>query len=98
MNLLSIIGSPRKGKATDTLVDKAIEGTLKKAPNVSVKKIYLSDHKIGFCKDCLSCWKSQTEAPIAKCVIRDDMDVINQDILKSDLLILGTPVHIQETM
>jgi len=26
MNLLAIVGSPRKGKATDTLVDKAIEG------------------------------------------------------------------------
>ena len=26
MNLLAIVVSPRKGKATDTLVDKAIEG------------------------------------------------------------------------
>lgn len=24
MNLLAIVGSPRKGKATDTLVDKAL--------------------------------------------------------------------------
>lgn len=26
MNLLAIVGSPRKGKSTDTLVEKAIEG------------------------------------------------------------------------
>jgi multimeric flavodoxin WrbA len=93
MNLLAIIGSPRKGKATDTLVDKAIEGVLEKSPDVSVKKIHLSDHEINYCKDCLACWRSDTEGPIAGCVIRDDMDDINQDILKADALIMGTPVH-----
>ncbi len=93
MNLLAIIGSPRKGKATDSLVDKAIEGVLMKNSDASVKKIYLSDYEINYCKDCLTCWKSDTEGPVAKCVIRDDMDNINQDILKSDLLIMGTPIH-----
>jgi hypothetical protein len=34
MNLLAIVESPRKGKATDILVDKAIEGgILRKAPS-----------------------------------------------------------------
>jgi len=93
MNLLAIIGSPRKEKATDTLVNKAIEGFIKSSPDASVKKIYLSDHKIDYCKDCLTCWKSKIESPIARCVIRDDMDDINQDILNSNALILGTPIH-----
>ncbi len=93
MNLLAIIGSPRKGKATDTLVTKAIEGALKKSPNASVKKIYLSKKEINHCKDCLTCWKSDTKGPMAKCVIRDDMDDINKDILKTDALIMGTPIH-----
>ncbi len=43
MNLVAIIGSPRKGKATDTLVDKTIAGVLKKSPDATVKKIYLID-------------------------------------------------------
>jgi multimeric flavodoxin WrbA len=93
MNLLAIIGSPRKEKATDTLVGKAIEGFLQKFPDASVKKIYLSDHEIHFCKDCLACWRSDTDGPIAKCAIRDDMDDINQELLKADALILGTPIH-----
>ena len=93
MNLLAIIGSPRKGQATDTLVDKAIEGVKKKLPDVSVKKLYLADHEINHCKDCLSCWSRDTESPIARCVIRDDMDEINQDILNADALIMGTPIH-----
>jgi multimeric flavodoxin WrbA len=53
MNLLAIVGSPRKGKATDTLVDKAIEGAKSKSPNCKVKKLHLLDHDIQFCKNCL---------------------------------------------
>jgi multimeric flavodoxin WrbA len=92
-HLLAIVGSPRKGKATDTLVDKAIEGTRAKNPDCSVRKIHLMDHNINFCKNCLVCRESKTDGPYAKCVIRDDMDWINEEIVKSDLLIMSTPVH-----
>ncbi len=93
MNLLAINGSPRKGKATDKLVSKVIEGVLSKSSDTSVKKIYLSDHTIKHCSDCLACWRSDTEGPLAKCNIRDDMDLINEEILKADALIFGTPIH-----
>ena len=93
MNLLAIVGSPRKGKATDTLVDKAIEGVKSKSPECNVKKLHLIDHDIQFCKNCLACRDSKTKNPVAKCSIRDDMDYIREDVLKSDSLIFGTPVH-----
>jgi FMN-dependent NADH-azoreductase len=93
MDLLAIVGSPRKGKATDTLVDKAIDGARSKAPNCRVKKINLVDHDIKFCRNCLACRDSQTEEPMARCTIRDDMDGIAEAVLRSDSLILGTPVH-----
>lgn len=93
MNLLAIVGSPRKGKATDTLVDKAIEGVISQVPNCHVTKLHLIDHDIQFCKNCLACRDSQAKDPVANCIIRDDMDVIREDVLQSDLLIFGTPVH-----
>ncbi len=93
MNLLAIVASPRKGKATDTLVDKAIEGATSKSPNCHVKKLYLIDHEIQFCKNCLACRDSKTKSPVADCAIRDDMDYIREDVLQSDSLIFGTPVH-----
>lgn len=93
MNLLAIVGSPRKGKATDTLVDKAIEGVLSVSQNCNVKKIHLAEHDIKFCKNCLACRDSKTKEPVAKCSIRDGMDHIKEDVLKSDSLIFGTPVH-----
>jgi len=93
MNLLAIVGSPRKGKATDTLVDKAIKGIRSANPDCIVKKIHLADYDIKFCRDCLTCWKDTESEPYAKCVIRDDMDIIFEEIVKADRFILGTPVH-----
>lgn len=93
MYLLAIVGSPRKTKATDTLVDKAIKGLKSTNPDCNVKKIHLADYDIRFCKDCLTCWKDTESEPYTKCVIQDDMDDIYKEIVKADRLILGTPVH-----
>lgn len=93
MNFLAIVGSPRKGKATDILVDKAIEGIKSKVPNDQVKKLHLIDHDIQFCQNCLACRDSKTKDPIAKCSLRDDMDYIKEDVLNSDAFVFGTPVH-----
>jgi len=93
MNLLAIVGSPRKGKTTDTLVDKAIESFKSKLPESNVKKINLIDHNIQYCRNCLACRDRETTEAISKCVIEDDMVQISRDVLESDYLIVGTPVH-----
>ncbi|MCG8344674.1 MAG: flavodoxin family protein [Chlorobiales bacterium] len=93
MKLLAIVGSPRKGKATDKLVDKAVEGCLSVAPDTKVVKINLGEHNIQFCRNCLVCRESKTSGPVAECSIHDDMDAIKQEVLDSDLLIFGSPVH-----
>jgi multimeric flavodoxin WrbA len=93
MNILGVVGSPRKGKSTDLLVDKAIEGVRSRAPDCNVKKVYLIDHNIQHCRNCLCCRETKTDEPIARCTIRDDMDLLTVDVLNSDALIFGTPVH-----
>jgi len=93
MNLLVVMGSPRKGKATDTLVDKAVEGAVHTNPDLSVKKVILADHDIRYCKNCLTCRDRRTDEPFSHCSLRDDMDSIYEDVLASDLLIFGTPLH-----
>jgi hypothetical protein len=74
MNLLAIMGSPRKGKATDTLLDRAVEGAVHSNPGLSVQKVILADHNLRYCTNCLVCRDRQTDE-------------------RSDLLILGTPLH-----
>ncbi len=93
MNVLAVMGSPRKGKATDLLVDKALEGIRSKAPDCDVKKLSLIDFDIQHCRNCLICRDIRTTEPVSKCSIRDDMDQISMDVLDSDALIFGTPVH-----
>ena len=93
MNLLAIIGSARKGKATDKLVDKAIEGVKSIYPDCFIKKIHLTDYNIQYCKNCLVCREAITDGPYTKCAIRDDMDWINPELVKADALIMATPVH-----
>ena len=82
-----------KVKQPILLVDKAIEGVKSKAQNCNVKKVNLIEHDIQFCKNCLACRDSKTKGPVTTCSIRDDMDHIKEDVLKSDSLIFGTPVH-----
>jgi len=93
MNLIAVIGSPRKGKATETLVDKAIEGAKSGSPSCLVKKINLVDYDIQYCRNCLVCRNRKTNEHLSKCVIEDDMALIYEDLLGSDALIFGTPVH-----
>jgi multimeric flavodoxin WrbA len=93
MKVLAINSSARKGKTTDTLIDQAIEGLLSKNPDAEVKKIYLMDKNIEYCRNCLTCRDSKEKGPRAKCIIRDDMDEIGQDLLDCDAVIFGTPIH-----
>lgn len=93
MNLLAVMGSPRKEKATDTLVDKAVEGAVSANPGLEVRKIVLADHDIRYCRNCLACRDRRTDGPYSPCSIRDDMDRLHEDVLASDLLIFGTPLH-----
>ncbi len=93
MNILGIVGSPRKGKATDRLVRNAVEGAQAALPDAQATIIHLVDHDIQHCRNCLTCRDEKSDAPMARCVIRDDMDAINQDLLASDLLVVGSPVH-----
>ena len=80
-------------RLSHSIVDKAIEGAKSNSPNCRVKKIHLIEHEIKFCTNCLVCRDSKANGPIAKCYIRDDMDYIKEDVLSSDSLIFGTPVH-----
>ena len=93
MNVLAIVGSPRKGYATDTLVDKAVQGVETVHPDGAVAKVNLGDLHILHCKNCLTCRDADTDAPFSPCVIKDDMALVYEKILKADALILGTPVH-----
>ncbi len=93
MHVLAIMGSPRPGKATDRLVDRAMQGVVQACPGANVKKVRLAEKTIGHCRNCLACRDNVEAVPYAPCVQRDDMAGLLEDLARSDALILGTPVH-----
>jgi len=86
MNILAIIGSPRKRGNTDILVDQILKGCLKKGH--AGEKLYLYDYEISPCIDCRFC-----KTKDYSCSIRDDMQKIYPKMQMADLIIFGTPVY-----
>jgi len=92
MKILAIMGSYRKGKTIDTLIDKAIEGVKAYNSEVEVEKVSLIDLNIKFCMGCMTCFRDDTSKEMAKCAITDDMNKLNPKILEAEGYIFGTPV------
>ena len=92
MKILAIMGSYRKGKTIDTLIDKAIEGAKAYNSEVEVEKVSLIDLNIKFCMGCMTCFRDDPSKEMAKCAITDDMNTLNPKILEAEGYIFGTPV------
>lgn len=93
MKVLAIVGSYRKGKTIDTLVDRAIEGAKSAGADVAVDKVVLRDQHIEFCRNCMTCERDDPAKPYAKCVIQDDMQAIYPLVAEADAFVFGTPVN-----
>jgi hypothetical protein len=87
------MGSYRKGKTIDTLLDKAIEGAKAGNSQVEVEKVSLIDKHIEYCKNCMVCRNDDPEKNIAKCIISDDMQNLYPMLDQADAFMFGTPVN-----
>jgi multimeric flavodoxin WrbA len=85
-NVLILSSSPRKGGNSDMLCDEFFKGAEENGNKV--EKIYLTDKKINYCKGCQVCYKNHVD-----CVQKDDMKEILDKMLKSDVIVLATPVY-----
>lgn len=92
MKVVAIMGSYRKGKTIDTLVDRAIEGVTSVSPDAQVEKITLIDRDIQYCRNCGVCRKDDPAKPVARCMIDDDMQQILPMMAEADAYIFGTPI------
>ena len=86
MEILALIGSPRKGGNTDTLVDALLDAA--HANGHRTRKVYLCDHEIRPCVDCRAC---KTREPV--CILPDDMRAIYEAIDAADAIVFATPVY-----
>lgn len=85
MKAICIIGSPRGNGNTAYIVDKVIEGM--KTQDIIVSRYCLGDMKIGYCLGCKSCYED------GKCIQQDDINIIMQDLMESDIVLVASPSY-----
>lgn len=83
--ILGIMGSPRKNGNTNILINTILEGAKSEGAHIDI--VILRDLTINECDGCHSCWKGN------ECSKQDDMNDIFPKIIKSDVIVFGTPVY-----
>jgi multimeric flavodoxin WrbA len=83
--VVGIVGSPRKGMNTDTLVIKALEGA--QSTGAETARIYLNDLEIRPCQAC------DRPPAIGYCFYEDGMETIYEILETVDALVIGSPAY-----
>lgn len=84
--VLAIMGGPRKGKNTEKLLDRFLEGIRESGEEVEIKKVYVRDLDINHCVGCGYCEKT------GKCFMTDDMDMLYRDFDETDAVVIASPI------
>ncbi|MBD3425803.1 MAG: hypothetical protein GF409_01070 [Candidatus Omnitrophica bacterium] len=84
MKALGILAGPRKGWASDQMLDKVLEGL--KDNGADVEKIHLYDLDIRHCTGCGSCTPD-------KCVIEDDHQMVLDKVASSEVVVFASPTY-----
>jgi len=86
MKVIGINSSPRKKANTQTLVEAVLAGAEKNG--AETRMVNLREIKINGCLGCEGCKKH-----LGKCVQKDDLTTLLQDLTEYDAIVLGTPVY-----
>jgi len=84
MKILAICGSPRKGNTY-----KVLNSIIENYPDIDYKILMLKDLNFELCKGCYSCVVRGEE----KCPIKDDRDMIIEEMLDADGVIFASPTY-----
>lgn len=85
MAVIAIVGSPRAGGNSETIVDAILAGA--KENGKEVKKYNLNKMKIIGCQACMGCKKDGV------CVQKDDMKQVLEDVKAAEAVVLATPIY-----
>ena len=86
MKIIGINARPRRKANTQTLVETVLAGAGDKG--AETRMVNLSQLNINGCLGCEGCKKQ-----LGKCVQKDDMTQLLQDMATYDAIVLGTPVY-----
>lgn len=90
MNVIAVNGGPRKDWNTGTLLKSALQGAESVGAETQVVHLYDLDFK--GCTSCFSC-KRKGNTCDGLCTRRDDLRSVLRAVLKSDVLLVGSPIY-----
>lgn len=91
MRVLTLSGSPLKKGNTSQLITYLTKQMEKSdIQDLKLTSLSLSGEKISPCKACKKCMET------GSCVVKDDFQSIAKKMLKSDLIIIGSPVFFHD--
>ena len=83
-----IVGSPRKKRSCNFLIDQAIDGIKSVDAEFEINKIQITDFKLTPCNGCDQCLRPPHDCPLAE---DDDTIEIEKLLLGSDALLIAAP-------
>ncbi|MBP2134187.1 multimeric flavodoxin WrbA [Methanomicrobium sp. W14] len=90
MKVIGINGSPRIKWNTETLVEKVLEGAASKGAQTKIFHLYNLDYR--GCTSCFAC-KVKDGKSYGKCVLKDGLAPVLEEIAGADALVIGSPVY-----
>jgi multimeric flavodoxin WrbA len=82
---LGVVGSPRYGGNTEILVDEVLRGAAE--AGAQTEKVILNQLNVAPCQACGRCMST------GECAQRDDMPTLLEQMKRSQIWVLGTPVY-----
>jgi multimeric flavodoxin WrbA len=92
MKIIAINGSPRKKGNTATMCRHFLNGATSAENNVQTLLINLYDYDFKGCVGCFSC-KRKNSANYGKCVRKDGISSLLEEISLADGIAFGTPIY-----
>ena len=85
MKVIGVVGSPRRGEATDTLVREVLAGAEEAGAEVVV--YHLDEMEVLPCRACMDCKTGDA------CTQDDDMQQLYSALHECDGVVIGTPIY-----
>jgi len=89
MKVIAVNGSPRKNWNTHILLEKFLEGARETGAETELINLY--DIQFKGCTSCFACKLKGNS--VSKCVMKDDLERVLQEICECDVLVLGSPIY-----
>jgi multimeric flavodoxin WrbA len=83
-----IVGSPRKSRSCNFLIEQSIEGIKSISNDFEINKIQIADYQLTPCTGCDKCLRPPNDCPLAE---EDDTKKIEDILLGSAAILIAAP-------